>query len=31
MDYVKTHKDLVVWKEAIILAKEIYSLTALRR
>jgi four helix bundle protein len=28
MDYVKTHKDLVVWKEAIILAKEIYSLTA---
>jgi four helix bundle protein len=25
---IKTHKDLDVWKEAMKLAKEVYSLTA---
>jgi len=28
MSEIKTHKDLNVWKEALTLAKEIYSLTA---
>jgi len=28
MSGVKTHKDLDVWKEALILAKETYKLTA---